>query len=91
MVIQTAPAGNKSNVGHQDAGYRRALPATRQEAAGEVPVPRLTKGGAMRIVAPLLSVFDWLSGPPLTQRDRRVREIEEADRFRRADLLSSIY
>lgn len=87
MVTQTAPAGRKPNVEYRGVEYREALPETRQEATGEAAVPPLTKGSLARIVAQLLSVYDWLSGTPMTQQDRRVREIEESDRIGKAVLL----
>jgi hypothetical protein len=40
-------------------------------------------GVAARIVSQLLTVNDWLSGTPLAQRDRRLRELEETEWIRR--------
>jgi hypothetical protein len=100
MVTQSAPVESKPKAeypGRENGSVRpkpraagsdlvleRELLAP-QEAPGEVAVPRLTKRGVARIAARLLSVYDWLAGPPLTQRDRRVREIEEYNRMREGD------
>lgn len=106
MVTQTAPAGSKPNVGNQGAEFRRDQLDTRaadsdvvlerghpapQEAPGEVGVPSLVKGSWARIVTPLMSAYDWLSGVPLTQQERRVRELEESNRIRKAVLLLFVY
>lgn len=104
MVTQTAP--NTPNDLPLLAPHRRGWPVTPATGSDVVlerePLAPLqtasqvaglsSKNGVVgRIVAPLLSVYDWLSGAPLTQRDRLFFEIEEADRIRRSGALSFIY
>ena len=102
MVTLTHPSPHKPGTGHREdtatvatiaKEIETALPAADVSMAVEEmladALPLHRNSLPARMALGFLAFYDWLSGPPMTKRDRLYRDIAEATSGR--DLGSRIY
>ena len=92
MVTLTHPSPHKPGTGHRKdtatvatiaKEIETALPAADVSMAVEEmladALPSHRKSLPVRMARGFLAFYDWLSGPPVTKRDRLYRDIAEAN------------